>query len=128
MADLFDSLMNNTCSILGRVTGAQDAAGLTPRTTAVLESGVPCRVSRLSGDELKGTKEISIRDSKIYMRPWAITGSTVSHPTSAAEASGKIELNTDMAILVGTKKFNIKNVANPSLSYHHLEILVEEVA
>jgi hypothetical protein len=127
MADAFDSLMNNTCSVLGRTAGTQDAAGLTPRTTAVLESGVPCRVSRLTGDELKGVKEISIRDSKIYMRPWAISGSTVSHPTSLADAAGKIELNTDMSIQVGSKVFNIKNVANPSLAYHHFEILVEEV-
>lgn len=127
MADLFDSLMNNTCSVLGRVAGAVDAAGLTPRTTAVLESGVPCRVSRLSGDELKGIKEVSIRDSKIYMRPWAISGATVSHPASAADAAGKVELNSDFFITVGSKKFNIKNVANPSLAYHHFECLVEEV-
>lgn len=127
MADLFDSLMNSTCSILGRVAGAQDAYGLNPRTTAVLESGVPCRVSRLSGQEINGVKEISIRYSKIYMRPWAITGSTPSHPSSAADAAGKTELNTDMSIQVGAKVFNIKHVANPSLAFHHFEVLVQEV-
>lgn len=127
MAELFDSLMNNTCSILGRVAGAQDGYGQTPTTLATLESGVPCRVSRLSGEELKGEKEISIRNSKIYMRPWAISGSSPSSPRSLAEATGKVELNTTMTIQVGDKTFNILNVANPSLAYHHFEVLVEEV-
>lgn len=125
MADLFDIAIasaNTTCSILGRVAGAQDAAGLTPRTTSVLEAGVPCQVSRISVEELKGQKEFSKSTHKIYMRPWAISGSTVSHPANLAAATGQTELNSDMEILVGNFKFNIEGVQNPRFAYHHFEI------
>jgi hypothetical protein len=128
VADLFDDYMNNTCSVIGRASGVQDAAGLTPRTTTVLEASVPCRVSGvITGDEQKGTKEISLTLRHILMRPWAITGSTPSSPRSKADAAGKTLLNRDMFIQVGSTTYNIKEVINWSEMFHHFTVIAELV-
>lgn len=130
MAELFDTRLKNTCSILGRVTGTVDAAGLTPRTTVVLEANVPCQVSAVITDnEITGVKEISINTRHVIMRPWAISGSTPSSPRSQAEAAGKTLLNTDMFILANEITYNITEVINWSgPMFHHFTVVVKQVA
>lgn len=127
VVDPFDALMNSSCSILSRQAGAQNTYGQTPRTLTPLDTDVPCRVSRLTGTEEKGEKEFSLNTRKVYMRPWAIVSGLAISPRSVAEAVGATELNPSMWIQVGNVKYDIVHVANPSLEYHHFEILVEQV-
>lgn len=127
VTDPFDKLMISTCSILSRAAGSADSYGQTPRTLETLEAEVPCRVSRLDGEEQKGRLEFSTNRRKIYMRPWAFFEGEGISPRSAAEAVGSLELNPSMWIQVGSIKYDIIHVANPSLMYHHFEVLVEQV-
>lgn len=111
--DPFDALMISRCTVLKKGVGAVDAYGLESQSltdpTNIVESNVPCRISRGGGSEAKSGKQASVGRSTIYMRPRA-------YP-----------LTEHHWILLNGAYYNILDVQNPSGMNHHLELPVELV-
>jgi SPP1 family predicted phage head-tail adaptor len=108
MTDAFDTLMNNTCKILKRASGTDDYNQ--PSTQwEDQETGIACRVSRLSyAKKAEVGIQAAVDHSMLYMRPHTVS-------------------EHNMIELADGTRYEVVNVADPSLAGHHLEILVKEV-
>lgn len=111
MADHFDALMISTCTIFELDPNATsvDKYGHRSQELAVKHEDVPCRVSTITrGMETRDGKKAAVGERMIYMRPIDV-----------------VETNV---IEVGSSRFNVKSVENPSLLDHHYELLCEVIA
>jgi head-tail adaptor len=116
IVDVFDSLMNSTCTILQKGTGAsegynQPSQQLTPVSGL---ANIPCRLSiSRGGKEYKSDKEFSINHFRVFLRP----------QTQAITAHHWLQLTDQNG---NTYALNILSVNDPSGMGHHLELECEQ--
>lgn len=115
--DVFDGLMNSTCSVM--VKGVSGAEGYNqPSQTLSPVSGlenVPCRFSTLKGGkEYKSGKEYSINTFRVFMRP----------QTPPVTTHNWLVVTTQSG---HTYTLNILSVDDPSGMGHHIELYCELV-
>lgn len=109
MADVFDSLLNKTATILKPdPAGTADDCGNISSLVTVTNNW-PCRISTLGsrGKETKVEKEVSVTRWVAYMRPTTID----EHYT----------------LRVDGIDYNVLEVLNPSMADHHYEVMLERV-
>jgi len=108
VADAFDVLMNNTCSILRRKSGT-DRYNQPNTEFEPQEENVPCRVSILSRYAKREFEiQAGVSYKIVYMRPRAV------------------DVHNMIQLADGTL-YEVLDVNDPSLAGHHLEIAVKEV-
>lgn len=111
MADLFDSLLDKTCTIQELdTTAVADGYNQPPEEYVPAATGVPCRLSTLSrGREFNREKLVAIDTLKVYMRYRTLTAK-------------------NRLVIDGVTYKIIAPPVNPSGMNHHLEVLVEVIA
>lgn len=118
--DPFDQLLNATAQVLRKTDQTSDGRGVQVQDMAVIQEGVPCRVSTQAKGrpkEDKVGKKAAYEYRTIYMRPYAGAGAPLTRHDWLR--------TTDELGFVHT--YDINNISDPSGAGHHFEILVEEI-
>ncbi|HJZ76952.1 MAG TPA: hypothetical protein VKE51_34715 [Vicinamibacterales bacterium] len=133
MIDLFDSLLKDRCSVWkkGDVTTV-DAYGIVSQAFTQVAQDISCRIQPGPGKELETEAAYGIQQFLFYMRPLLVEMPPVPltihywlQINLTRDLAGNIVTQTSPSA-VGTM-YDIKNIKNPDMLNHHLEILAELV-
>ena len=131
--DFFDSLLNNSCWILAKGAGANDAYGQESQDYTAVGTNVPCAIAADSPGrpkEFKSEKESSFNYRRVFMRvptlspPQSVTPHHWLAFNVTVNASGNVKIGGTQ---YSAELYNIFETINPFGASHHLELIVEKV-
>ncbi len=131
LANPFDQMLNSVASVLARdLTGTGNKYGANSPTFTTLASGVACRVGILSvgtDRELLAKSKEDVAFRKVYLRPWyqdqSPDGSSLPNWVYNSVTYNTQPLTHDHWFLIDGENYDIFELRNPGLLYHHLEAL-----
>jgi hypothetical protein len=129
IGDPFDSLLNATLAVLERdLAGSGNAYGLNNPSFTTLFEGWPCRVATMAvppDREFLAKSKEHIAFRKVFLRPWfadqSPDGSYQPNHVIGATTYNTEPLTSDNWLLIAGENYNIFELRNPGLLFHHLE-------
>jgi hypothetical protein len=126
--DPFDSLLNQTASVMVRDVSGADGYGQANPAFTTVATGVPCRISTAavpSDKEFLAKFKMDIAYKKVLLRPWfldpAPDGSYVPNHVVGATTYNTEPLTHDHWFQIDGQNFDIFELHNPGGMNHHLE-------